>query len=186
MREGGTDTSTEPTVTNAGAPVATAAPPVVTPPIVVTKKSPVVIDSATRARRMADRQRKDSIRALTRAAIAASAAPAVASPGSVEAAVNRYARGIESMTVDRLKEAYPGLTDDQQKSWENVWAKTTKVRATVTQLNVSMLEKDVAEASFRLNVSYVDATGSPTTMPPSSLRATLKHSASGWQIDQIH
>jgi hypothetical protein len=138
-----------------------------------------VADSIARARALL-RQRKDSIKA----AKAASAAVA-ARPGSVESAITRYARAIESGAVDRLKEAYPELTDEQQKFWEsNVFARATRIKATVVDLKTTT-DGDAAEASFRLNVTFDYATGASRGSIPLEQHASLRHIPSGWQIVKI-
>ena len=163
------------------APAAPVAPPVVVP--VVTKP---VVDSAARARRLADRARKDSLRlATTKATMKAAATQAAMSlsPGSIDGAIARYARAIESGTVEGLKEAYPGLTDAQQKLWENTWARSSKVKATVTDV-VTQVDKDEAAANFRLTVSFDYPDGQPGSMEQ-RLLAELKKTPSGWQINKI-
>ena len=165
------------------APAATAPPTIVATPPVVPVKKPVVIDSATRARRAAEKQRRDSIRAAARAASAAAASMA-SPPGSVEGAIHRYARGIESQAVDKLREAYPGLTDEQQKLWETNWARSTKLKASVTNLTVTGTDGDQADAEFRLNVTF-DQDGQRISTPPQRQHAQLKRTPNGWQIVSI-
>jgi serine/threonine-protein kinase len=174
-------------VSNGGTPAAVTPAPVVAPPApVVAKKPVVVVDSATRARRLADRVRRDSIRTATKAASTVAAAAVVSAPGSVEHAVDRYARGLESLSVDRLKEAYPGLTEAQKKDWETTFGKATKIKATVADLRTTSIDQDDAEVEFRLNTT-IFSEGQPTGMSsqPQRLHATLKRSSSGWQIVSI-
>jgi serine/threonine-protein kinase len=178
-------------VASAGAPVATAPAPVVTPPppTPVVKK-PVVVDSAARARSLAAKLRRDSMRTAVRLespTAAAAARPlvvAVTSPGSVESAMNRYARAIEERSVDKLKEAYPKLTDEEQRYWEtNVFAIATKVRALISDLKPNV-DGETAEADYRLNVIF-EYNGSPASLAPMQQHATLKRGPSGWQIQSI-
>jgi hypothetical protein len=168
----------------AGDPPAATAPATIiaTPPVVPVKK-PVVVDSAAKARRVAEKQRRDSIRAAARAASAAAASVA-SPPGSVESAIHRYARGIESQTVDKLKEAYPGLTDEQQKAWEMTWAKATRLKAKIADLKVTGTDGDQADAEFRLNVTFDYPDGTPGSNPQRQ-HAQLKRTPSGWQIVSI-
>ena len=170
----------------AAAPTGAVPTDVVPAPIVPPAKRPVVMDSATRARAILAKQRRDSVRSLTRAAIAASAvAAANSTPGSVESAISRYARAIESGTVDKLKEAYPGLTDDQQKMWETgVFSRATRIRAAVRNVKTTT-DRDDAEAEFVLNVSYELADGSSGSITPQRSHASLKRTATGWQVVAI-
>ena len=184
VRDGGSGDAAA-NVSNGGTPATvTPAPVVAPPPAVVPTKPLVVVDSATRARRLAERQRRDSIRAATKAATVAAAAVASA-PGSVEHAINRYARGIESMSVDRLKEAYPGLTEEQQKRWETTFAKATKIKASVADIRTTSIDSDDAEVDFRLNTTLDYPDGQPASQPQ-RLHATLKRTPTGWQILSIH
>jgi ketosteroid isomerase-like protein len=177
------------TVESAGAPVAGAPAKVVAPPAPdsVVKKPVVVVDSAARARSIAARLRRDSMRAALKsmaAARTASAVPAVAAPpGSVESAIRRYARAIEDRSVDKLKEAYPRLTDDEQRQWEtNVFAIATKLKASIVDLRTNV-DGDAAEADYRLDVTF-DYNGSPAGQSKQQ-HATLKRVSGGWQIQSI-
>jgi len=105
-------------------------------------------------------------------------------PGSVESAIHRYARGIESQTVDKLKEAYPGLTDEQQKAWEMTWAKATRLKAKIADLKVTGTDGDQADAEFRLNVTFDYPDGTPGSNPQQQ-HAQLKRTPNGWQIVSI-
>jgi serine/threonine-protein kinase len=168
-----------------GAPPGSApAKPVVPTPVVAPKKPVVVLDSATRARRQAEKLHRDSVRAAARAA--AAAAKPVAAPGSLEDAINRYARAIESGTVDKLKEANPGLTDEQQKTWETtVFSRARKIKATVEGMS-SRADGDAAEVEFRLNLAIDASDGQHMTIPTQRQHATLKRTPDGWQIVSIH
>ncbi len=174
------------TATSPGGVVNSPPPPaVVVPPAPPVVKKPVV-DSAARARALLVRQRKDSVRALQRAAIAASAAAAqTAVPGSVENAINRYARAIESGSVDKLKEAYRGLTDEQQKVWETtVFSRATKIKAAIRDVS-TRTDRDAAEVDFLLNVTFDYADGTRGSIAPQRSHATLAQTALGWQIISI-
>jgi serine/threonine-protein kinase len=156
----------------APAPPATSLPAVVAPPV---KKKPVVVDSATRARNAEMRRQRESLKR---------AAPDVPKP--VRDAFNRYTRAIESMRVDKLKEAYPGLTPEQQKAWETgVFAIANGIRATVAYDSVKVY-KDGAEVAFTLNLAY-DYQGSMKASLPkhNKQHAILKQTDAGWQIVEI-
>jgi hypothetical protein len=173
---------------NGAAPAPPTPAQVVAPVPAPVATKPVVPDSATLARRLAERQRRDSIRAATRAATAAAAAAAkreTAAPGSVESAIARYARAIEEKSVDKLKEAYPGLTGDQQKFWEtNVFSRATKIRASVADLTTTM-DRDDAQADFRLNVTFDYDDAQKGSIAPQQQHATLSRTPTGWQIVSI-
>jgi serine/threonine-protein kinase len=164
-----------------------AAPPtaVIAAPVAPVVKKPAA-DSAARLRALRVKQRRDSMSKLTRAAIAASAAAARAVPGSVENAINRYARAIESGSVDRLKEAYPGLTDDQQKVWETtVFAPATRIKAAISDVKTTTTDRDAAEVDLLLNVTFDYADGQRGSIAPQRQHVRLTRSAHGWQIASI-
>ncbi|NUO39598.1 MAG: hypothetical protein HOQ31_13460, partial [Gemmatimonadaceae bacterium] len=97
--------------------------------------------------------------------------------------IGRYARAIEERSVDKLKEAYPKLSDDEQREWEtNVFAIATKIRAVIVDLKPSV-DGDAAEADYKLNVTF-DYNGSTGGFSRRQ-HATLKRGSSGWQIQSI-
>jgi eukaryotic-like serine/threonine-protein kinase len=150
------------------------------------KRKPVVVDSVALARRVADRRRRDSVNAVSRAARAAAAAASRAAevPGSVERAIADYADAIETGNVGPLRTAYPGLTDEQQKVWETtVFARATKIKASVADLK-SRIGGDEAEVDFGLNVSFDYPDGQRGSIPLQQ-HAVLKRTPTGWQILSI-
>jgi serine/threonine-protein kinase len=152
--------------------------PTVAPAVVVPAKKAAVVDSAARARSAARRQRRDSV---ARASASASASV----PQPVRAVIDRYARAIESKRVDRLKEAYPGLTADQQKSWETgVFAIADAIKATVSYDDVRMFS-DGAEVKLTLKLAYTQGGSRGASIPPMKQHAFLKQTDSGWVILEI-
>ena len=155
----------------------------VTPPVIASRK-PVVVDSVTRAKRLAERQRRDSMRTLAKAASVAARSAAVV-PGSLAGAITRYTRAIEAKSVDMLREAYPGLTEDQQKFWEtNVFSRATRIKAQVVDLKTTT-DGDAAEADFRLNVTFDYGDAQRGSIGPQKQHAKLTRTGSGWQIVSI-
>ena len=154
--------------------------PIVVPPVVVAKvDSPRPkaaarpVDSAALRARL-ERQREAENQARFADAV----------PTPVKDAIGRYANAIESMRVDRLKEAYPNLTPAQQKTWENTFAIATGLNTTVRYGAVTKTD-DRAEVDFTLNVGYKYADGRRGSIPPMRQHATLLRTSSGWQIVEI-
>jgi hypothetical protein len=179
MRNGTGASATTPPVAarhdSATAKPIAAAPPVVAPAPIPVKK---VVDSVALLRR---RARRDSIRLAT-AATAAAAATAN-KPGSVQAAVYGYARAIESGRVDRLREAYPNLTPEQQESWEkNVFARASRIKANVRMGAVAEQEA-TADADFTLHLTYYLESGE--TSSALKYHATLAKTPVGWRITDL-
>jgi serine/threonine-protein kinase len=154
--------------------------PIAVPPVVVAKvDSPkpraVVrpVDSAASRARLA-RRREDSI--------AARAAEAV--PRPIKDAIDGYANAIESMRIDKLREAYPNLTDKQEAIWSKTFGIATSVQAKVRYGPITRTD-DRAEVDFILNVSFRYANGSRGSSPPQRQHATLQNTSSGWKIVEI-
>ena len=165
-------------------------PAVLVPPVTVPPKPS--IDSVALATRRA--ARRDSVRKRdsVRAALAATTAAAVAAttlrtsplPSSVEGTIDKYANAIESGLITKLKDAYPGLTDEQQKFWETtVFARATKIRARVADLKTRTGEDD-AEVDFRLNYRFEYADGQVVSSTLDQ-HAVLKRIPTGWLISSI-
>ena len=189
-REETTAAATTPVTGGAPSGPEPAAAAVVLPPVAAPPK-PVVDSIALAARRAARRdsvRKRDSVRAALAATTAAAVAATTPRPtppaSSVEGTIARYADAIESGTITRLKDAYPGLSDVQQKYWEtSVFARATKIRARVADLKTKT-DDDDAEVDFRLIVrfEYADGQVANSTLEQHAL---LKRTATGWQIASI-
>ena len=156
------------------------ATPIMMPPLVVahvdTPKAKVakVVDSVAIRARYARRRQQDSLTKLAEAV-----------PSSVKLAIQRYAHAIESMRVDKLREAYPNLTRQQQEFWENgVFGIATHVNASVRYGKMTETP-DKAEVDFTLRVSYTYKGNTRGNNPPQQLHATLAKTTLGWEISQI-
>lgn len=99
----------------------------------------------------------------------------------IEAALERYARAIESRDLDRLRSSYPGLTQQQADAWRAFF-------------------ENVADLSISLTVTAVETTGDFATADVEAVqefrtnrrarrnftfRATLERTASEWRITRI-
>jgi serine/threonine-protein kinase len=153
----------------------TPVPAVIAPqPIVATPVKKPVVDSAARAlRAAARRQRRDSVNH-----------EAAKIPQPVRDAIGRYARAIEEKRVDKLKEAYPGLSTEQQKSWETgVFAIASAIKATVTYRAITV-HPDGVGVDFTLTLAY-DYPGSQGSLPPRKQHAVLQEKDGVWVISEI-
>ncbi len=172
----GADSMSQPGTAPASPRLATK--PIPVPPVVVVKvdtpkPKPKPVDSAAIRERILQRQRADSLARL-----------ADAVPAPVRAAINRYADAIESMRTDKLKEAYPNLTDKQEAIWSKTFGIATGVSTRVSYGEVTATS-DKAEVDFTLNVSFRYADGRRGSSPPQHQHATLLNTPSGWQIVEI-
>jgi hypothetical protein len=156
------------------------ATPIAVPPVVVAKvdspkpKAVKPVDSAAARARIARQREADSL-----------ARVAESVPTPVRDAIGRYAKAIESMRVDRLKEAYPNLPSKQQEMWDkSVFGIATSVNTSVRYGAITRTD-DKAEVDFTLNVSFRYANGTRGSIPPQRQHATLLRTPSGWQIVEI-
>ena len=108
--------------------------------------SAAVADSTRRAARLArlaHRQRDSVSRAEG------------AVPATVRAPLQAYARSIESADVKKMLAAYPAMSGDQQKFWqERVFLPADHIRATV-QFGKLTQTKEGADADFRIRLNFV-------------------------------
>jgi eukaryotic-like serine/threonine-protein kinase len=98
--------------------------------------------------------------------------------------IRNFAAAVESGDVQKIKQAYPGLTPSQQKGWENVFARN-KVKARIQSARgVSRNEATgTAVVEFVMALSFSDrTTGSETAGRPSRYQATLKREGSNLVI----
>ena len=101
--------------------------------------------------------------------------------------IRNFAAAVESGDVQRIKQAYPGLTPSQQKSWENVF-KQSKVKARIqAPRGVSLNDATgIAVVEFVLALTFNDrTTGSEVAARPSRYQATLKREGSNLVIVQL-
>jgi len=99
----------------------------------------------------------------------------------IEAALERYARAIESRNLDRLRSAYPGLTQQQADAWQgffdNVADLTISLTVTAVETTGDLATADVeAVQEFRTNRQ---------ARRNFTFRATLERATSGWRITRI-
>jgi serine/threonine-protein kinase len=156
------------------------ATPIAVPPVVVAKvDSPRPkavarpVDSAAYRARLAQR-REDSIAARVAEAV----------PRPIKDAIDGYANAIESMRIDKLREAYPNLTDKQEAIWSKTFGIATSVSTTVRYGAITRTD-DRAEVDFTLNVNFRYANGTRGSSPPQRQHATLQNTSSGWKIVDI-
>jgi len=161
-------------------PSTAAALPIAVPPVVVAKvdtpkPKPAAkpVDSAAIRARITQRREADSLARLAEAV-----------PTPIRDAITRYANAIESMRTDKLKEAYPNLSDKQAEMWSKTFGIATGVNTSVRYGAVTKTDER-AEVDFTLNVGYKYADGRRGSIPPMRQHATLLNTKSGWQIVEI-
>jgi hypothetical protein len=133
------------------------------------------VDSAAIRARLARQREADSLALL-----------ASAVPTPVRDQIKRYADAIESLSVEKLKDAYPNLTPKQQEMWEKtVFGIATSVNTSVRYGAITKPTPDKAEVDFTMNVNFRYADGRRGSIGPIHQHATLLLTGSGWQIVEI-
>jgi len=100
----------------------------------------------------------------------------------IEAAIQSYARALESRDVQQVRRAYPGLTSQQAQVWRDFFTSVDnlKVDIAVKQLQIT---GDVAEAQVDGTSQYTQSHRSQTQ--PMTFHATLDHSSGTWRLAAI-
>jgi serine/threonine protein kinase len=101
----------------------------------------------------------------------------------VAAAVAVYARAIESRDIAAVRRAYPGITSDQARGFEQFFeaARSINVTFRVTGLDTS---GNSAEARLVGTYEYVTTAGK-TERQPVSFGATLRYEGSAWRLTSV-
>jgi len=110
-------------------------------------------------------------------------APAPENPRPlIEAAIQGYARALESRDVQQVRRAYPGLTPQQAQQWRDFFGMVTdlKVDLAIKQLQIT---GDVAEAQVEGFSQYTQSRR--PQRQPVSFHATLDRSSGAWRIASI-
>jgi tRNA A-37 threonylcarbamoyl transferase component Bud32 len=163
------------------APVRTATRPVETTPISIPASQPTLAQPSVR----------DSARTL---ALAPPVAPIRDKPADtptpkpapreeVAAAVAAYARAIESRDIAAVRRAYPGITSEQARGFEQFFQAARNINVT---FNVTGLESSGNSADARLvgTYEYVTTAGK-TERQPVSFGATLRYEGSVWRLTSV-
>ena len=100
----------------------------------------------------------------------------------IEAAIEGYARALESRDVQQVRRAYPGLTPQQAQVWRDFFGMVSdlKVDLAIKQLQIT---GDVAEAQVEGLSQYTQ--GRRPQRQPVSFHATLDRASGAWRIASI-
>ncbi|HWJ23066.1 MAG TPA: hypothetical protein VNS52_12000, partial [Gemmatimonadaceae bacterium] len=168
-----------------------AAPPAARPP----ERLPAVAANSTSA------ATSGAAPSSTAAPLATPAAPPVAVPRSppppttvaipparnasvdIAAAVAAYARAIESRDIAAVRRAYPGMSDEQQRGFEQFFAAARALRVSFT---VSGLDVSGPTAEANLVGAYDYVAEGKTEHQPVTFRAALRRDAEGtWRLMSV-
>jgi hypothetical protein len=101
--------------------------------------------------------------------------PPAVSAADIPEPILRFAAAVESGDVARIKQAYPGLTPNQQRQWEILFARYKPGRARFQQVRGQpSTEAGVTVVQFTMAVAFSDKTTGDVTTFPSTYRARLR------------
>jgi hypothetical protein len=122
-------------------------------------------------------------------AVARPRAPAAPAPPAdprpeIAALVSQYAGAVESGSLARLKQVYPGMTGVQQHGWEQFFQLVRDVKAelTVGALDVT---NSAGEAQVSGSYTYLNTSTQRTERQPVAFHAILRRDGGAWRIAQI-
>ena len=99
----------------------------------------------------------------------------------IESVLERYRRAIESHDLDRLKQAYPGMTSDQERAWRDFFGSATNLAAT---FRILTLDTSDNTARARVEAVYEYRAGRDQTQT-FEFTATLERSGAGWRLTSV-
>ena len=136
-------------------------------------------------------ERTPAVTQSSAAVPAAVAPPPAATPAPrenvaelVNAAIATYARALESLDVAQLRRAYPAISSDQRKAFEDFFRSIRTLKATLAVGNLQ-IDGANAEAQVTGSFDYVTSNGS-TERRPVSFVATLRRERGSWIIANVH
>jgi hypothetical protein len=102
----------------------------------------------------------------------------------IERVIAAYGRAIESGSVAEIRRVYPGLTAQQQRSWDEFFRSVRNLKA---QIAIEQLTVRATGADAVLNAVYEfeNKTNGQNARQPLHLQATLSRDPSGWRIASI-
>jgi len=101
-------------------------------------------------------------------------------PAEIERLVGDYARAIESREVGAVRRTYPGMSDAQQKGFEDFFRAVKSLRVTFT-LNGLDVNGAAAEGRLMGAYDYVSSSGKPEHQPV-TFRATFAREGGSWRL----
>jgi len=109
--------------------------------------------------------------------------PPLATPPSgadIAAAVQTFARAIESRDIGTMRRDYPGLTSEQQRNFENFFQGVRSLNVTFRVANVEASGSSV-DARLEGNYAFVTTEGR-TERKPVSFAVTFRYDGKGWRL----
>jgi hypothetical protein len=98
--------------------------------------------------------------------------------------VAAYARAIEARDVAVLRDAYPGMTDKERRSWEEFFASVRDLTADLVVEDV-VVTGPVAQATIRGVYRYRNTLRGRPERSPVEFRGVFSTDSSGWRLSAI-
>jgi len=102
--------------------------------------------------------------------------------GEVAQAALEFADAFNTKSLPRIRQAYPGVTEQQSQEWGELFL---RVRDVTMQLSVTGVERHgpgEAQATLDGHYDYTEMRGGTSGRQPVSWRATLRQTPMGWRI----
>jgi serine/threonine protein kinase len=102
----------------------------------------------------------------------------------IRGVIANYAGAVESESLDGLRRVYPGMTDVQQRGWEQFFqlVREVKARLSVAKLDVA---SGTADAQITGTYTYLNTSSGRTESQPVSFHASFRQEAGRWRISQV-
>jgi hypothetical protein len=98
--------------------------------------------------------------------------------------LSRYAQALESRDMDRIRAVYPGITSNEQNTWQTFFRSVRDLQVQLGGVQAPTVDGPRAEAPFSLNLEFADRGG--TRQITQNYQSVLVRSPSGeWRIDSI-
>jgi ketosteroid isomerase-like protein len=101
---------------------------------------------------------------------------------AIEAVIADYARAIGSRDIAEVRRANPGLTDTQQKGFEDFFQSVKSLRA---NFSVASLDVSGTTAEAHVTGAYEYSSGSKVDRQPVTFVATLRLTGGAWKLTSV-
>jgi hypothetical protein len=101
----------------------------------------------------------------------------------ISSAVQAYARAIESRDIGAVRRAYPGITSDQARGFEQFFQSARSINVT---FRVTDVDTNGSNADARLVGTYQYTTSDGKSQSqPVSFSASLRYDGSSWRLTSV-
>jgi serine/threonine-protein kinase len=101
----------------------------------------------------------------------------------IASVIAAYARAIESRDISAVRRAYPGITGDQARGFEQFFQSARSINVTFRVTDVDA-NGNSADAHLAGSYEYVTSEGR-TERQPVSFSASLRYDGSSWRLTSV-